>query len=183
MSLPKNTINNLSSDPLDYMNGTNGASFLILQSHPDDYSKIQNTSQELYEKYKHQTCDENVFDMQKSKLSDLYYDKRNISLIQKMLIKQVFQQSNGEYLIENQNPQDLMVVMMYIYSMYSQNLPYNIGQQISDLNTRVVNEITPDIISQLKMNDSYYDDVFGEKKILDLPKNMSNKGLHCMRKK
>lgn len=169
MTLPKNKILELSNQDINF------APFLMIQSHPDDYSKNINQSQ--YKYYNNPDSTNYEYDRTASKLSKMFYDDKNISLIQKMIIHSVFKNTKGEYLIERQNPQDLMVVMMNVFSNYAKNIPDKLCQQVYELNEIVVDEVVPEIISQIKMNDVYLSDVFGLPDVLNLPKNMSSKGM------
>ena len=157
MSLPKNvlTAKSLSKTP-----------FLMLQSHPDDFKKL---SQNMLSGVQTESI-----------LSKVYFHQKNIDLIQKQIITRVFRDTNGDYLIESQNIEDLQIVMRSIFLQHAEHLPNNIKNQIRKLNTLTVDSIVPDIISELRMHDSYIKRAFGPMELMDLPKNVSNAGLKTL---
>lgn len=140
-----------------------GAPFLIFQSHPDDYRKISDKTVT-----NDTSCD---YILQK-----VYYDPKNINLIQKSIIREVYIKSNKKYLIDRQSDQDLLVVMRWVFLEYARHLPTNIREQIQELNNRVVNEVVPDIISGLDSHYSYLNSVFGVRNIMEYSINTSSRG-------
>ena len=76
---------------------------------------------------------------EKSTLSNLYFSKDNIQIIQNGIRKGVFDKSKGEILIDNQSEDQIVTVMRSMYLQYSKNLDYNISQQINELNSYVLN--------------------------------------------
>ncbi len=157
MSLPKGSLNK----PLktsDIMK----TPFVLFQAHPDDYNKMV------------QQSEQNVHN--ESILEKAFFHPKNIDIVQKQIIMEVFRISNGEYLIEKQNENDLRVVMDAIFFEHAKHLPYNIREQITELNSRVVDDVVPGIISEIKSYFGYLDRAFGPMQVMDRPKNVSNAG-------
>lgn len=141
--------------------------FVIFHAHPDDYHKLST----LIERENNKT-DTNMF--------KLFFSKKNIDLIQMKIIAETFRQSKGAYLIEKQDEQDLRVVMRSIYFQHAKHLPINLDSQIKELNNKVVTSIVPDIISQIEGYFGYIERVFGDRYIIDRPKNVSNAGMKTL---
>jgi hypothetical protein len=75
-----------------------------------------------------------------TKLEDLFFSDENIDIINKQLILSVWKKSNKQYKINFQEKNKLIVVMRYIFIEYAKHLPYNITQQINELNCIVVGD-------------------------------------------
>ena len=102
-----------------------------------------------------------------STLSQIFFSKDNIELINKQIILIVFKKTDGKIKIPNQLEDDLKVVMRWIYVNYSRNLPFKIKEQIINLNNKVVCELVPDLISSANQYLDYLRDI--EKPLDPLP--------------
>ena len=71
-------------------------------------------------------------------LSDAFFSAENIQIVQNGIRAGVYKKSNGQYVVGEQNCDELKIVMRSIFLQYSQNLPSNIPQQISTLNQYVL---------------------------------------------
>jgi hypothetical protein len=71
-------------------------------------------------------------------LSDGFFSSANIQALQNGLRAGVYKRSNGQYLISEQNPDELKIIMRGIFLQNSKNLPTNIPCQIADLNNLVL---------------------------------------------
>jgi len=71
-------------------------------------------------------------------VSEVFFSKENIGIIQNGIRAGVYQKSNGKYLIDNQDTDQLIVIMRGIFTSYSTNLPDNIREQVEKLNSRVI---------------------------------------------
>lgn len=92
-------------------------------------------------------------------LEKTFFSKENIELINKQLILSVYNKTNKQFLICPQKEADLLVVMRYVFIEYSRNLPYDIANQIKDLNCQVVGEILPTVISNVDQKIGYLRDI------------------------
>ena len=72
-------------------------------------------------------------------LSKVFFSKENTSIIQNGIRAGVYKLSSGKYLVDNQDPEELQLIMRGIFTEYSKNLPNNIRGQVESLNERVVN--------------------------------------------
>jgi hypothetical protein len=72
-----------------------------------------------------------------TQLSNAFFSVKNIQIIQNGIRSGVYNKSNRQYVIGEQNPDELQIIMRSIFLQYSKNLPDNIPQQINDLNKNV----------------------------------------------
>ncbi|BCS83148.1 hypothetical protein QLL95_gp0975 [Cotonvirus japonicus] len=158
MSLPKGAIKKNTLSTHDMMK----TPFMMFQAHHDDYAKMSQ-----------QTVN---YIPQESILSKLFFHPKNIDLIQKQIIMNVYRETDEKYLIERQDEKDLLVVMKSIFIQKAKHLPTNIKDQIKELDYLVVDEVTPGIISEITAHVNYIDKIFGEFNVLDRPINVSNAG-------
>ncbi|XWV26295.1 hypothetical protein QJ857_gp0779 [Tupanvirus soda lake] len=140
--------------------------FIMFQAHKDDY---YNMSQDSLRGVQEDTI-----------LSKVFFHPKNVDLIQKQIIIDVFRKTNGEYLIEKQNEADLQIVMRSIFIQHARHLPDNIKGQIRELNNLVVDEVVPGIVSEIMAHFGYIARAFGPMQIMDRPENVSNAGLKTL---
>ena len=67
-------------------------------------------------------------------LSTAFFSAQNIKIIQNGIRAGVYQKSNQQYIIDNQNEDELKIIMRSIFLQNSKNLATNIPQQIATLN-------------------------------------------------
>jgi len=107
-------------------------------------------------------------------LKTVFFSTENVELINKQLILNVWKRTKGQYKIGFQDTNKIVIVMQYIYIEYCKNLPFDIKGQIKKLNCMVVNDILPDIITNLEQKIGYLQDIEKRKPLLDLPISTSN---------
>ena len=73
-----------------------------------------------------------------TKLSDAFFSGQNIQALQNGLRAGVYKRSNKQYLIGEQNSDELKIVMRSIFLQYSRNEVENIPSQIAALNRLVL---------------------------------------------
>jgi hypothetical protein len=105
-------------------------------------------------------------------LENTFFSDENIALINKQLILTVFKRTNGSYKISNQTTESLTIVMRYVFLEHARHLPYNILEQIRELNLRVVNEIVPIVITQITQRTEYLKTIAEPRNVLPLPINV-----------
>ena len=86
--------------------------------------------------------------MERSKLSDTFFSKANIQIIQNQLREGVYKLSNSNIIIDNQPEDQVVIVMRSMFLQYSKNLDINIKQQIEELNKYVLNYCIPKVYSE-----------------------------------
>ncbi len=106
-------------------------------------------------------------------LSNVFFSKENFDLINKQIIITVFKKSNKEYLVGNQRYDHLTLVMRFVLNEYGRHLPYDIDKQIKELNTLVVDNVVPDIITNVEQRINYLDEISKPITPIALPVNVN----------
>ena len=109
-------------------------------------------------------------------LNQLYFSEKNIQNVQNKLRYTVYKMSRGQFTIGPQNETELTVVMRSIYLQYSRNLKTNIKEQIADLNKIVVEQLAPDLLSNVKQYIKYLEDRNEPYRLMERPQNVSSAG-------
>lgn len=94
-----------------------------------------------------------------TELQTKFFNDKNIENVNYLLKKEVFEKSQKKYVIADQNKKSLLIVMRWIWSMYSRNLDFDIQKQIDSLNKKVVKEIMPGVLSNAEQYFGYLKDV------------------------
>lgn len=81
-------------------------------------------------------------------LSDAFFSKENIQLLQNGIRAGVHQMSNGQYTVGEQNCDQLMMIMRSTFLQSSLNQPGNITAQIERLNTLVLDYAVPQVYGE-----------------------------------
>jgi hypothetical protein len=111
-----------------------------------------------------------------SKLSFFYFSELNIRNLQILIKKKIYDLSQGKYLIDDQDEQELLIIMRSIYLEYSINQDSNIRKQIDCLNNKVINEVIPQIYSAVNLYFQYIKDSTNTHLTMDRPKFESMAG-------
>jgi len=106
---------------------------------------------------------------EKSLLSETYFSKENINLLQRVIIQSVYDVSKGKYKIGKQSSQELLIIMRSFYLKYSKNLDYDITEQIRVLNDKVIKYSVEIILTNIKQQKEYV-------KQIDEPLNIFGRG-------
>ena len=89
-----------------------------------------------------------VGNWQNTVLSDLFFSKDNITIIQNGIRAGVYQKSNKRFLIGVQDEDTLKMIMRSIFLQHSKNLPTQITEQISELNHMVLEYAIPQVMGE-----------------------------------
>jgi hypothetical protein len=116
-----------------------------------------------------------------STLSMLFFSQNNIDRIQKEMRYTVWIQSGKKYIIDNQSPIELEIVMRAIFLQYSLNQNQDFGKQITYLNKLVLDYCVPNIMSEVQQYLGYLDNVQKLPNPLPLPENLSSAGSKTLR--
>lgn len=114
-----------------------------------------------------------ISECEQGDLETTFFSDENIDLINKKLIMDVFKKTNGEFKISTQKKEDLIIVMRYTFIEYAKHLPYDIANQIRELNCIVVGQILPNIITQITQRKEYLRVISEPREILPLPMSES----------
>jgi len=110
-----------------------------------------------------------ISECEQGDLENYFFSDENVDLINKKLIIDVFKKTNGEYKISPQKYEDLIIVMRYTFIEYARHLPYDIIDQIRELNCIVVGQILPNIITQITQRTEYLRVINSPREIIPLP--------------
>lgn len=91
-------------------------------------------------------------------LSQAFFSRENIQIIQNGIRAGVYQLSNKQYIIGPQDCDSIKIVMRSVFLQYSANLPTNIPQQIEQLNKMVLDYCIPQVYSEAQGYMKYVDD-------------------------
>lgn len=137
--------------------------FLFMQEHRKNYKNLSHTALKGI--------------ASESELSKLYFSDENFKRLQKMIRKEVFARTNGEFRLDtDQEKLDLFIVMKAVYIEYARFLPDQIVRQVKRLNEKVISEITPGIITELRQYYGYLKEINKPLSPIARPLNASNKG-------
>jgi len=93
-----------------------------------------------------------------SPLSQAFFSQENIQIIQNGIRAGVYQRSNGQYVIAPQDCDSLKIIMRSVFLQYSANQPFNIPEQIEELNKIVLNYCIQQVYSEAQGYMKYIDD-------------------------
>lgn len=81
-------------------------------------------------------------------LSNLFFSKENIQIIQNGLRKGVYEMSNSKFIIPPQNMDQLKIIMRSIYLQYAEHYNNGITEQIERLNKHVLDYAIPAVYGE-----------------------------------
>lgn len=116
-----------------------------------------------------------------SPLSNLFYSDVNIKRIQKKIRLEVFARTNGQYRMDvDQDLKSLINVMSGIYKENARFIPNQIVRQVKMLNSKVVSEVVPSMIVNMKFHQKYLRDISEPINPIPLPVNVNNAGRNSL---
>ena len=97
--------------------------------------------------------------VQSTPLNRAYFSPGNVQIVQNKLRREVYERSQGEFLIDEQSVDELLIVMRAMYLQYGRNLPTDIPGQIAELNQIVADWCVPKILAECSMHKTYLRDI------------------------
>lgn len=132
--------------------------FLFLQAHPKNY-KISDDNPE------------------KIKFKQIFFSKQNVKRIQKKIKKAVFNETKGKFRLDaDQDENEIFLVMKLIYSDNARYIPGQMIRQIKKLNKKVVSHVLPPMITEIKSEYGYLQEINGPLIPIPRPMNVNNAG-------
>ena len=106
-------------------------------------------------------------------LEMIFFSDENIDLLNKKIILNVYKLIKVK--IRYQTKESLLILMRYIFIEYARHLPNNIPNQIQHLNSLVLKEILPNIITSITQKLGYLKLINKRQELLELPISTSQK--------
>ena len=137
--------------------------FLFLNDHKNDYKNMAPVAIEGIQS--------------EGEMSKLFFSDENFKRIQKMIKKEVFVKTKGEFKLDvDQDQKDLFLTMRAIYLENARFLPGQIVRQVKKLNQKVVDESIPGILTNIRQWYGYQKEINQPLKPIPRPMNVNNRG-------
>lgn len=114
--------------------------------------------------------------IQRTDVSSVYFSEQNIDALQKGIRYLVYKNTQGKYTISNQSEHELKIIMRSIFYSHSKNFPFQVLEQVKELNKKVLDFCVPRIIVELQQNELYRKDISTLPVPLEHGRNESVKG-------
>jgi len=108
---------------------------------------------------------------EKNDVNSIFFSSHNVNVIQDNIRKEVSRKSAGQFKIGKQSEQQLVIIMRSIYLQHGKNLPTDTQKQVNDLNTKVLEYTTPNIITNIKQHIGFVNDVNAPPSLPIVPKS------------
>ena len=116
-----------------------------------------------------------------TQLATMFFSFANIQIIQNAIRYQVWEKSGNQAVIGRQSDDELIVVMRAIFLQYAKHWPYQIPEQIDELNQLVASQVVPTILSEVTGHLIFLKDKFSGLTPLPPPVNVNISGLKTNR--
>ena len=113
--------------------------------------------------------------LENTPLSKAFFSAKNINVVQRGIIQEVYNLSNHKYVIDTQNEDVLKIIMRSIFLQNSAHLPTQIQGQINQLNQLVIDYCAPSIYTEVLSYVKYKYDVSNLAVPLERPKHSNYK--------
>jgi hypothetical protein len=110
-------------------------------------------------------------------LSRAFFSPANMKSIQNSIRREVYEKSGPkQWVIEEQDIDEIKIVMRSLYLQYAQNRPDGITQQVTDLNRTVLDWIVPRVLSEVQYYFYYLKDISHLPVPMERPVHLSEAG-------
>ena len=114
-------------------------------------------------------------------LSDTFFTRRNVDVIQKAIKNEVYRMSGPKrYQIDDQDVDEIKMIMRAMYLQYAKNNEFDVEGQIKELNDLVIKWCAPRIMSEIDQYSYYLNDISHLPVPLEKPLNMSSAGTRSL---
>ena len=166
------TYGNVNNKGVEAFNGFEDPSFEMYED------KFRNHSTRTYKN--HNTALKSISYCDKDRgdngISEIFFSPENIKRIQKMMKREVYERTNRQFNIGDQDEADLMVAMRAVYMEHSRFLPFKIISQVKTLNRKLIEYVVPDIVTNVKQHYDYVKEINSPIKPIDRPLNVNHAG-------
>ena len=120
-------------------------------------------------------CNENV-----DPVTEMFFSRDNIKRLQHNIRKEVALRTNNRFKLDvDQDETNLIVAMQAVFfdpDDGARNLPFGIVRQVKELNRKLINYIVPDMISEMKQEYEYIQEINRPLQPMPQPINVSSAG-------
>jgi hypothetical protein len=109
-------------------------------------------------------------------VNQTFFSPANVQIVQNKLRYDVYQRSSGEFLIDEQSVDELLIVMRAMYLQYGKNQNDRVREQVMELNQIVADWCVPRILSECSMHKTYLHDIQHLPVPLEQPVHLTQKG-------
>lgn len=137
--------------------------FLFFQDHHTDFWDMSRTA------LKGIQC--------QSELSKLFFSDENMKRLQRMIKHSVYKRTNGQFRLDiDQDQFKLFIVMRAVYMENARFLPGQIVRQVKRLNMKVIDEVLPGIMTEIRQEYGYLKEINKPLDPIPRPVNVNNAG-------
>jgi hypothetical protein len=152
-----------------------------------EFKMIQNKKNDIYGSYycggSDSNCGGSLSNMvmkdigYESEVSKLFFSRSNINRLQNKIKTEVQRRSDGKFKLDvNQDDTDMVIAMRAIFLDNTKNLPHHIVKQVKELNNLFIKMVVPDIMTNIKQQYDYIDDISRPLKTIPRPLNVNRAG-------
>lgn len=135
--------------------------FLFIQDHRKNYGNVAKTALKGIQT--------------ESELSKLFFSDENFKRLQRMIREDIFKRTRGEFRLDvDQDQRDMFIIMRAIYMEHARFLPSETVRQCKRLNEKVVTEIAPSILTNIRQDYGYLKEI--NKPLTPIPRPISANG-------
>jgi len=146
------------TNPAKMLDVVSFAPFLMWNEHETKYfenvgvnNKLAIDDNNIYDTSKSCTDNNNYTDL----MTEAFFSAENMDIIQNMLIKNVFYKSDETLRINKIKNETLIQVMNSIWTNHCRFLPYNLKEQIREINVKVSDYLVPLLLNEIKFYFNY----------------------------
>lgn len=137
--------------------------FLFIQEHRKNYNNMAPTALKGIQS--------------ESELSKLFFSDENFKRLQKLIRKEISVRTNNEFRLDvDQEQRDLFLVMRSVYLEHARFLPNQIVRQVKRLNQKVIDEVIPGILTEIRQDYGYQKEINKPLTPIPRPLNVNNAG-------
>jgi hypothetical protein len=118
-----------------------------------------------------------------NEITHIFFSQKNIDALQEGIRYQVYVRSGNNHVIDNQSVTDIKIIMTSVYLEYSKNMPFQILEQVRELNGKVLEFCVDKILSEINMYLHYIKDISKLPEPLDRSTSTSSAGTKTLEMK
>lgn len=88
-------------------------------------------------------------------VSEIFFSQKNVDALHEAIRYLVYKYSSCQHVIDRQSDTELVLIMRGTYIEYAKNVPFNVLDQVRDLNAMVLDFCVPRILREINMYIKY----------------------------